>query len=335
MASQIVAGDARAVFVARADRRRLGVSLGMTLGACLVLAGAAALVDWLWPREIADAVGVVRVRLGVAAGIDSQVPHSPEAVEQTLPSMEDTPPAPVEPAEAVPAAETAPVAAATLPEAADAPANAAPAQVAEPAPARASTPAASPAQPATTPRVPTPVPQVQPSTNVVKGNEAGFSHETVFGSPGAEVGRNFYAPIPDYLPPPLKIPATVRDRIPAAGSETVKSRQAWLDRFYTLEGSTLVLTGKVDPGLRPKLWAMLRDGGYDEAAVEWRQGRLGQVALKFTVEGGGAGAIRNVRLTSSSGNPEIDEAVLFGFRNSSFYNNTAKDLNGTFTYRFD
>jgi hypothetical protein len=42
----------------------------------------------------------------------------------------------------------------------------------------------------------------------------------------------------------------------------------------------------------------------------------------------------DVRLVSSSGSSEIDEAVVYGFRQASFFNKTGNAVSGRFVYGF-
>jgi len=42
----------------------------------------------------------------------------------------------------------------------------------------------------------------------------------------------------------------------------------------------------------------------------------------------------DVRLVSSSGSTEVDEAVIYGFRQASFFNKTGYAVGGKFVYQF-
>lgn len=284
--------------LAQEQRRFLFASLG-TLGALGLLLLGLWILDGLLPRELGEAAGTMKIRLGLPSAPD--LPVQEEQVE-AVQAPEPVVPEPVPEKEVTPSPRETPK----------------PKEV-EPVPVPAV--------------VPKPAP---PTTSVVKGQENGSSHETVFAAPGAELGRSFFVPVADYLPLPLTLGSEVSARI-----RKDPEALAFLERYYKGTGSEpFTIKSRVDPGLRPKIWAALLEKGYDPKKVEYRQppAKLGPITIKFTIEASIAGAaprLSGIKLGSSSGNAEVDEAVLYGFQSSGFYNNTDRAMQGTFTYRFD
>ena len=79
----------------------------------------------------------------------------------------------------------------------------------------------------------------------------------------------------------------------------------------------------------------LEQGGYDLSRAEYKQGRLLRpVVLSFSVVPS-TGVLEEVFLEKSCGYSELDEAVLYGFQASSYFNSTDRKIKGRFTYRFD
>ncbi|NNM66915.1 MAG: hypothetical protein HKM06_02760, partial [Spirochaetales bacterium] len=64
---------------------------------------------------------------------------------------------------------------------------------------------------------------------------------------------------------------------------------------------------------------------------------LSPVTLHFTLSPAKAGRppeLLDVTLVSSSGDPDVDRAVVYGFRMSAFANGTGQAAKGVFTYDF-
>lgn len=289
----------RILFLQTREKRRLIIASLVTIGTIGLVVFGLWLLDALMPRDLAEAAGTMKIRLGLPSAPDLPVQEEQVEVAQ---APEPVVPEPVLEKEVTPNPSETPK----------------PEEV-EPVPVPAVVPKSAP-----------------PATSVVKGQENGNSHETVFAAPGADVGRSFFVPVADYLPLPQAITGVVSSRVKA--NDDV---MAFMERYYEETGTgTLHLKTRVDPGLRPPIWAALRDLGYDPRSVEYRQppAKLGAISIKFTVEaplGGAAPRISALRLSASSGNAEVDEAVLYSFQSSSFYNNTDRALQGTFTYRFE
>jgi hypothetical protein len=82
---------------------------------------------------------------------------------------------------------------------------------------------------------------------------------------------------------------------------------------------------------------MLEAGGYDASNADYKTARrLQPVILEFAVgpEAGIKSKLVGIRLLSSSGSSEIDEAVIYGFRRASFFNKTGNEISGKFIYSF-
>jgi hypothetical protein len=131
------------------------------------------------------------------------------------------------------------------------------------------------------------------------------------------------------MPPPKQLSRFVGDAI----------QSPLFERYYQLENGLYRLKLRVELSNRPQMWDLLAGAGYDIQRAEYKlDNRLGPITLRFVVSKAPVGAdpeIRDIRLSSSSGNAEIDEAVIFAFKSAAFYNNTDRDIPGTFTYRFD
>ncbi len=161
-----------------------------------------------------------------------------------------------------------------------------------------------------------------------RGSEMGSALATTFGASSGQVGRNIYVPINLYMPLPNKVGASIYQNIQT--KETFRT-------YYRQSGSDWVLRSQAPLSQRGDFWTMLEAAGYDPATADFRTERkLSPVVLEFTV-----GPItRNkvdlvdVRLTSTSNSSDVDEAVIYGFRQASFFNNTGKAISGKFVYSF-
>ena len=161
-----------------------------------------------------------------------------------------------------------------------------------------------------------------------RGSEMGSALATTFGASSGQVGRNIYVPIYLYMPLPNKVGASIYQNIQA--KETFRT-------YYQQSGSDWVLKSQAPLSQRGDFWTMLEAAGYDPSTADFRTERkLSPVVLEFTV-----GPItRNkvdlvdVRLTSTSGSSDVDEAVIYGFRQASFFNKTGNAISGKFVYSF-
>ncbi len=161
-----------------------------------------------------------------------------------------------------------------------------------------------------------------------RGSEMGSSLATTFGASSGQVGRNIYVPIYLYMPLPSRIDDSIYRNIQA--KETFRS-------YYQASGSQWVLKSQVPLPQRGDFWTMLEAAGYDASTADFRTERkLAPVVLQFAVSPliNGRVELIDLQLLSSSGSSEIDEAVIYGFRQASFFNKTGNAVAGKFVYSF-
>lgn len=173
-----------------------------------------------------------------------------------------------------------------------------------------------------------------------RGMEMGNELDTTFVAASGTVGRNLYVPIYLYMPLPAQVDDSIYRAIPAdsGGYYSAAARKEAFRAFYTQSGSVWVLKGNVPYDSRAFLWLMLQDAGYDPARADFKVGKnLQPVRLDFVVAPAAPGtrpALVYLDLVSSSGSKEIDDAVIYGFRQASFFNNTGTAVSGHFSYDF-
>jgi outer membrane biosynthesis protein TonB len=166
-------------------------------------------------------------------------------------------------------------------------------------------------------------------TATFKGIEMGNALSTTFGASQGDVGRNLYVPIYLFMPLPQSVDDAIFQRIGA--KDTFK-------KIYEQSGSSWTLKAQVPLAQRGDYWRVLEDAGYDPAKADYKAGRkLKPVSLEFAVASntkGGNVELIDVRLVSSSGSSEIDEAVVYGFKQSAFFNKTGNAVSGKFVHSF-
>jgi outer membrane biosynthesis protein TonB len=165
-------------------------------------------------------------------------------------------------------------------------------------------------------------------TATFRGSEAGNPFVTTFGASTGQVGRNIFVPIYMYMPLPSQIDASVNKNI--AAKETFK-------RYYDISGPAWLLKSQPSIAERDGYWNAIEAAGYDVAKADYKAGRkLSPVILEFAVGPLAKNRVElvDVRLVSSSGSPEIDQAVIYGFRRASFFNKTGYAVGGKFVYEF-
>jgi hypothetical protein len=149
--------------------------------------------------------------------------------------------------------------------------------------------------------------------------------------------------VPMWLNMPL--PLTVEDRmyqaIPAdsSGYFSAQSRKEAFRKYYEKSGNVWRLKKQPHFEERDPIWNMLEEGGYDISKAEWKAGRdLKDIELSFVITPPNAfsrkAVLTSLVLLSTSGNKEIDEAVLYGFKRGTYFNNTSAPVEGRFVYRF-
>jgi len=173
-----------------------------------------------------------------------------------------------------------------------------------------------------------------------RGTEKGNSLETAFGASSGTIGRSLYYFIYSYMPLPAIVSGVVYEAIPDQETGApAEYRKKTFTQFYYHQGENWRLKAPVPIELRPALWFMLEDAGYDLAQADYKEGLASKsVTIEFAV-GPYRGPDRpatlvDFGLVSSSGSAEIDEAVLYGFRQANFFNTNPFAVSGRFTYRF-
>ncbi len=310
----------RDAWLRREERKRniTSVSIAALLYA-LLLAGIM-LSNLFSVKEFTDFSGPIVVRLGKPEGVDE--------VRVDAPTEEIVIPEPDAP----------------TPEIAE------PAQVSVPSPTvtmpAKMVPAPDPAKPK--PAAPKVDPIAQPSTGagnlVLKGSEAGNSYDiSVMGSPDS-VRRGGYVPINLFMPLPFTVSDAIYARIPDLSglSGTAAMRKKEFEAAYLRQGNSWQLKNSKQPdfSLRPTLWIILEDAGFDTESADYKNGKnLRPVTLRFKVAAYSAGKgaqLQQVTIMpgSGSGYSDIDEAVLYGFQRAQFSNTGKIAIEGSFTYRF-
>ncbi len=302
--------DPRQAYLRAEARKRSAFSLGASAAFYLLALAGLWIFGMLRPVEYSEYAGPVLIRLGTPEGAEVPAPASPPAPE-TVP-------------EAVRPPEPTPAPAASVP--------------APPPDQTAKVPAAK--APESPPPSPTPV---VPSTEgaaagPIKGEEHGNSHETTFDATEGRVGRSLYVPIWTFLPLPGTVENRVYDRIPGDGFHSAVEQKARFRRYYEFEAGAWKLKQDVPLDMRQGIWLILEGAGYDLARAEYKGlGALSPIQIRFKVgpaQGNRPPVLESVELVESSGDPEIDAAVLFGFRRASFSNDSDRSVTGRFTYRF-
>ncbi|MBN2658413.1 MAG: hypothetical protein JXR86_15245 [Spirochaetales bacterium] len=185
--------------------------------------------------------------------------------------------------------------------------------------------------------------EVEKVVDVSKGEEEGNSFETTFESSPGIVGRSLGAPIYFYLPLPQTIGQSVFDSLrddPVLQTRTAEKKKGILNLYYESNMGKYLLKNQKQPPIevRPELWAILAEGGYDILNYKnddyYLKGR--EITFTFVVQvGKDSTELSNVKFIRRSGYSEIDEAVVYGFKQASFYNSSDIPVKGRFTYRFE
>ena len=174
---------------------------------------------------------------------------------------------------------------------------------------------------------------------VIRGSEKGNASELILKPQGEKISQNAYWPVYLFMPLPTRLDGALLARVRETKLYTAEERQQLLLQFYSKTAEGLVLNS--DPGLpvRPALWEILEGAGYDVVNAEYKRGRpLVAVVINFKLgvpKGPGENpALLEVKLDQGSGNPAVDEAVLYAFQKSTFANGTGQVAQGRYTYDF-
>lgn len=173
----------------------------------------------------------------------------------------------------------------------------------------------------------------------IRKAEKGNSMETKLGGMHGTVGQSLYVPISDCMPLPVSIPAKVFEAIPDQVQPpntviyTAQARKKAFLMYYEPAGASYRAKADIPVSQRGPLWQMLEDAGYDSANAEYKSSRtLAPVVIGFTVSKDRQ--LKGVEILQSSGDPEIDRLVLYGFKLAAFWNKTGETVAGRFIYRF-
>lgn len=183
------------------------------------------------------------------------------------------------------------------------------------------------------------IPWSQGNSVQISKKEKGNSSETSLGASQGTVGHNIYVPVFYSLPLPRTVPAYIYESIPDLVQPpntilyTAQARKKAFSNFYTREGDLFRLKNDVPFEYREQLWQILEDAGYDVLNADYKQDKnLMPVVVGFTVTRDNQ--IKGVEILQSSGDPEIDKSVVYGFKRAAFWNKTGETVPGRFTYRF-
>ncbi len=180
----------------------------------------------------------------------------------------------------------------------------------------------------------------EPKQIVQSGRESGNSHETTFDSDSSKIGRRAYFPIAQFMPLPNILTDAVYNSVSGdiTGFDDPDYNRNLIDKFYSKNLNNYVLVREIPLQDRPYLWAIIEKAGYDLNKAEYKLGtKLKDVIIAFEINGNsnGANAIKSAEVITSSGNKEIDEAVLYGFKQSTYSNSTDEIVKGRFKYTFN
>ncbi|MCE1196994.1 energy transducer TonB [bacterium] len=175
------------------------------------------------------------------------------------------------------------------------------------------------------------------STTSIHKAEKGTSSDTKLGGAQGTVGYNIYVPIYYSLPLPQQVPASVYNAIPdlVQPPNTViysaQARKRAFSLYYEFDGASYRLKSDVPVDKREPLWEILDDAGFDFAVANfWKEKNLMPVVIGFTVTRDKQ--VKGVEVLQSSGDSDIDKAVLYGFKRAVLWNKTGETVPGRFRY---
>jgi outer membrane biosynthesis protein TonB len=339
------------IYRRRQSRKRLALSILTVLSAYASLGLIVLLVDLVMGDRLNAASGPMKIRLGSPAGVDDPA-LATVTLDPVPPAAAEAAPAEAPPPEA-PTVTEVPTAAA-LPESdtgmAVAQSSAAPRPSKAPSPRSSMKPQASqrpgasagPQATKAAPSAGSPGPAESAAPRIAfKGSESGNAWESSFESGSGKIGRGLYVPIYLFMPLPYEIDAPFFEAIPAAkdGFDSAEERKKQFLAYYRKVDNVYQLKAPPPVQDRPRLWLSMADAGFPISKAAYKEGKyLRTVELKFRVgstKSGEAPALESVELVKSSGYSDVDEAVLYGFRQASFYNDSPRSVSGVFRYSFE
>ncbi|MEM5948636.1 hypothetical protein WKV44_08780 [Spirochaetia bacterium 38H-sp] len=180
-------------------------------------------------------------------------------------------------------------------------------------------------QAASTPR---PTQQEQPAE--ISGQENGSSYNIGFSASAGQVGRSFYVPIYLYMP----LPDTLTDT--TISYLRIKEPQLQWETIYHQQNDTWLISSQPPIEQRPQYWNALSKAGYNPTKASYKnRPNLKNVKIEFRVDSSKKGSrLTDIKILTSSGYSDIDEAILYGFSQATFFNNTDQPIKGVFTYKF-
>lgn len=172
-----------------------------------------------------------------------------------------------------------------------------------------------------------------------KGRESGNSHTTLLFTNSSDIGRSAYFPICDFMPLPSVISEDIYNNINGdiTGFGEEGFNKTYFDKYYYKNNEQYILKYDVAYIDRPDLWAILKEAQYDIFYPEYKEkNNLKEVKISFEVRSNtnGSNSLKNIQIVTSSGNKDIDNAVKYGFKQSTYNNDTDLDIKGEFIYQF-
>jgi len=184
------------------------------------------------------------------------------------------------------------------------------------------------------PMTPSPVVPAEPQPVIVKGEEGGNSFEYQFLAEEGVISRSLGDAIYLYMPLPQVITASFMSRIQGESYRINLSRQALIKKYYQEANGDYFYNTAPPTDDVTAIWGYLIDAGYDYKKADYKSfGYLRPVVITFTISG--SAELLDVELKTSSGNSDVDNAVLEGFKAATFSNSSDRKIKGRFTYRFE
>jgi outer membrane biosynthesis protein TonB len=182
------------------------------------------------------------------------------------------------------------------------------------------------------------IPLTQGASVTIRKAEKGNSIETTLGGVKESVGQNLYVPIYYYLPLPKTVPASVYESIPdqigklsTVGNSSLLRKKAFLDFYENVDG-LYRMKKDIQLDQRPPFWQILEDAGYDVADANYKLGlTLKPVIIGFIVTK--ENKPKGVEVLQSSGDPEVDRSVMYGFSQAAFWTKASETVAGRMVYK--
>jgi len=310
------------------QKRRTLISVLSAILLHFLIIGGFLIYDCFFVEDLSEFSGPVLVKLGEPAGED--IPVLPEKKPETLPDQPLSTPAPPSPPVESPSEASVP---AVQPEVK----QETPVLPAKPVDSPQETSTASSVPQESAPVTPAPVVPSEPKTVEVKGDEAGNSTEYQFNAEEGVIKRSLGAAIYLYMPLPKVLSGSLMNSIQGDSYNPNLTRQDIIKKYYREINGDYFYDSNTSPPTDDvtAIWSYLIKAGYDFKKADYKSSGfdLRPVVISFTISGDGT--LLNVEPQSSSGNSDVDKAVLEGFKEASFSNTSGRNIKGRFTYRFE